>query len=65
MADAALDRDPEGYLRVDRGLRTSQPRVWGAGDVVRPEVLAVAVASGQGALAARAIRATLRQETRA
>jgi thioredoxin reductase (NADPH) len=56
---AALDHDAEGYLRVDPSGATSRPRVWAAGDVTRPALLGVAVASGQGALAVAAIRSTL------
>ena len=55
-----LDRDPEGYVRVDERFATSRPRVWAAGDVTRPPLAAIAVAMGQGALAAAAIRTVLR-----
>jgi thioredoxin reductase (NADPH) len=55
----ALDRDDEGYLRVDVELRTSLPRVWAAGDVVHPRAPGIAVALGQGAAVAAAIRAAL------
>jgi thioredoxin reductase (NADPH) len=54
-----LERDAEGYLQIDAELRTSHRRAWAAGDVTRPPVLAMAVAVGQGALAANAIRAAL------
>jgi len=56
---AVLDRDAEGYLRVDAGLRTSMPGVWAAGDVVRPKVPGIAVAMGHGGVAAAAIREVL------
>jgi len=56
----ALDLDPEGYVTVDAGLRTSRPRVWAAGDVTRPAVPSLAGAIGQGAQAMGAIRALLR-----
>lgn len=55
-----LDHDPEGYLEVDAQMRSSMPRVWAAGDVVRPAVFAITVAEGAGALAVADIRATLR-----
>ncbi|HEY3217431.1 MAG TPA: NAD(P)/FAD-dependent oxidoreductase [Candidatus Eisenbacteria bacterium] len=54
-----LDRDPEGYVRVDAELRTSHRRAWAAGDVTHPPVLAMALAVGHGALAVSAIRAAL------
>jgi len=57
---AALDHDAQGYLRAAPDGRTSRPRVWAAGDVTRPAVFGVAVAAGQGALAAAAIRSLLR-----
>ena len=55
-----LPHDAEGYLRVDGSFATPVAGVWAAGDVVRPALLSVAVAVGQGALAAAAIRRTLR-----
>jgi thioredoxin reductase (NADPH) len=56
----ALERDAEGWVRVDGSYATSRRGVWAAGDVVRPELLGVAVAAGHGALAVAAIRAALR-----
>lgn len=55
-----LPHDDEGYLRVDAGFATGVPRVWAAGDVVRPALASVPVAAGHGALAVAAIRAALR-----
>ena len=55
----ALAHDAEGFLVVNASLATSRPRVWAAGDVTRPAPLAIAVAVGQGALAAAAIRNAL------
>ena len=55
----ALAHDAEGFLVVNASLATSRPRVWVAGDVTRPAPLAIAVAIGQGALAAAAIRNAL------
>ena len=55
----ALARDADGYLAVDRALRTSHPRAWAAGDITRPPVFAMSVAAGQGALAVAAIRVAL------
>ena len=54
-----LAHDAEGYLTVDARLATSRQRVWAAGDVTRPLLASVPVATGQGALAAAAIRAAL------
>ena len=56
----SLAHDDEGYLRVDSRLATSAPGVWAAGDVVRPLLPSVPVATGHGALAVAAIRAALR-----
>jgi thioredoxin reductase len=61
---SALDLDAEGYIKVDRSLRSSLDRVWAAGDVARPEVPGIVVAEGQGALAAAAVRHTLEDERR-
>lgn len=46
--------DDDGYLLVDSKLRTSLPRVYGAGDVTRPVCLSIATAVGHGAVAAKA-----------
>ncbi len=54
-----VERDPEGYVLVDDSFATSHPRVWAAGDVTRPPVLGIAVATGQGALAAHAVATAL------
>jgi thioredoxin reductase (NADPH) len=58
----AVELDAEGYLPVDERFGTSRPRVWGAGDVTRPALAGIAVAIGQGALAAAAVRAVLRED---
>ena len=58
----SLEKDAEGYLPVDEHFGTSRPRVWAAGDVVRPPLSAIAVAFSQGALAVHAIRSVLRGE---
>ena len=55
----ALAHDAEGFLTVSASLACSRPRVWAAGDVTRPARPAIAVAIGQGAQAAAAIRDTL------
>jgi thioredoxin reductase (NADPH) len=56
---ATLEHDADGFLLVDARLATSQPRVWAAGDVTRPPLLAIAVAMGQGAIAAAEVRRAL------
>jgi thioredoxin reductase (NADPH) len=56
-----LELDDDGYVQIDERFGTSQPRVWAAGDVTRPEVPGLSVAIGQAALAVAIIRATLRQ----
>ena len=58
----ALPCDPQGYVHVDAALATRMPRVWAAGDVVRPPRMSVAGALGSGALAAASIRRALRGE---
>jgi thioredoxin reductase len=55
----ALAHDDQGFLTVSASLAASQPRVWVAGDVTRPALPTIAVAIGQGALAAAAIRSAL------
>lgn len=57
----ALACDAEGYITVDARGRSSRERVWAAGDVTRPPLLAIAVAVGQAALALADIRAELRR----
>lgn len=56
---SGVERDPEGYVLVDETFATSHPRVWAAGDVIRPPLLGISVAIGQGALTAGAIRSSL------
>ena len=56
----ALDRDADGYLRVDGSCATSGERIWAAGDVTRPPLFGVTVAAGQGAVAVAAIRSVVR-----
>lgn len=55
----AVECDPEGYVLVDETLATSAPRVWAAGDVTRPPILGMTVATGQGTLAVASIRDAL------
>jgi thioredoxin reductase (NADPH) len=55
-----LAHDAEGFLVVDARHRCSADRVWAAGDVVRPRLLAVVVALGAAALAVADVRAVLR-----
>ena len=55
-----LAHDEAGYLRVDERFATPSPGVWAAGDVVRPLLPCVPVATGHGALAVAAIRDALR-----
>ncbi len=61
---AALERDPEGYLRVDQRLRTSHSRIWAAGDVARPVAASLAVALGHGVLAVIEARKALAPDLR-
>ena len=58
--EGAIDRDAEGFVKVDESLLTSRPRVWAAGDVTRPPLFGIAVATGQGAVAVASIRTALR-----
>jgi len=59
---AAIEHDAEGFVLIDKRLATSRPRVWAAGDVTRPALPAIAVAIGQGALAAAEIRKALSED---
>jgi thioredoxin reductase (NADPH) len=43
--------DAGGFVRADGRGRTSVPRVWAAGDLVRPRLFAITVAAALGALA--------------
>jgi thioredoxin reductase (NADPH) len=56
----SIELDAEGWILADESFATSHPHVWAAGDVTHPPILGIAVASGQGALAAGAIRTALR-----
>lgn len=56
----ALEHDAQGFLRVDGSFRTSHPRVWAVGDVIRPPLPSLAVSIGSAALAVAAIRAEVR-----
>jgi thioredoxin reductase (NADPH) len=56
-----LERDPDGYVRVDGHLATTAPRVWAAGDITRALPPSVPVAVGQGAQAVARVRAELRR----
>jgi len=47
----AVRADAAGFLRADARGRTSVPRVWAAGDVIRPPVFAISVAAAGAALA--------------
>jgi len=58
----AIECDAEGYVLVDETLATSHPRVWAAGDVTRPPLLGMTVATGQGSLAVASIRETRRRD---
>jgi thioredoxin reductase (NADPH) len=55
-----LELEPEGHVRVDRGLRTSAAGVFAAGDVANPLAPSVAAAVGDGAVAARGVLEHLR-----
>jgi len=55
-----LAHDAEGWLTVDARFATSAPRVWAAGDVVRPLRASIPAATAHGAIAAAAVRAALR-----
>jgi thioredoxin reductase (NADPH) len=50
-----LALEPEGHVRVDRGMRTSVPGVFGAGDVANARAPSIAAAVGDGAIAARGV----------
>ena len=52
--------DAAGFVVVDARMRTSCPRVWAAGDIVRPALPSIAVAASGAALAVADVRAELR-----
>ncbi len=52
---ANLDLTSQGYIATDKYLRTSQARIYAAGDVANPRDPCVATAVAQGAVVARSI----------
>ena len=58
-----LALDEAGYIVTDRAQRTSIANVYAVGDVCRPVCLSVSTAIGHGAIAAKDIAETLRQQT--
>jgi thioredoxin reductase (NADPH) len=52
--EGQVDLDANGYVVTDRGLRTSVPGVFAAGDVQNPDFRQAVVAAGSGAVAAMA-----------
>jgi thioredoxin reductase (NADPH) len=56
----AVRLDDDGYIEVDVRGRTSRDRVWAAGDVTGPPLLAVTVAAGSAALAVADIRKSIK-----
>jgi thioredoxin reductase (NADPH) len=58
-----LALDEAGYIITDRAQKTSIANVYAAGDVCRPICLSVSTALGHGAIAAKDIAETLRQQT--
>jgi ferredoxin len=62
LGGVALERSPQGGVRVDESLRTSDPRIWAGGDVARgPRNLIDAIADGRRAAAS--IHATIIEQT--
>lgn len=57
-----LQLDEAGYITTDRAQKTSIPNVYAIGDVCRPICLSVSTAIGHGAIAAKGIAETLRQQ---
>lgn len=55
-----IEVDRGGFLRVDRGMRTSVPGVFAAGDAANPHAPSIAAAVGDGAIAARGVLEHLR-----
>ncbi len=56
--------DEAGYIIADQRQRTSADWVYAAGDVCKPVCLSVATAVGHGAIAAKDIAETLRQQAK-
>mgnify|MGYP006279710363 CR=1 FL=1 len=59
-----IELDEEGYILTDREMRTSLPGMFAAGDVRSDNLAQIAVAVGDGAKAAVAIREYLQEEVR-
>jgi len=55
LSSAGVDLDGDGFIAVDAGLRTSQPHIWAAGDVIGRQhgsQMATPVGARQGRLVA-------------
>ncbi len=57
-----VELDEAGYITTDRAQMTSIANVYAVGDVCRPVCLSVSTAIGHGAIAAKDIAETLRQQ---
>jgi thioredoxin reductase len=55
----AVAQAPGGWVLVDERFATSAPRVWAAGDVVRPLLPSIAVSMAQGGQAVAVVRQAL------
>jgi len=54
-----LERDAEGYIRVDQNMESSFPGIYAAGDVRVTPLRSIITAMGDGAIAAAAIHASI------
>jgi len=62
FVEDVIELDEEGYIVTDRDMRTSLPGMFAAGDVRSDNLAQIAVAVGDGAKAAVAIREYLQEE---
>jgi len=51
-----VETDKEGYIITDKKMRTSQPGIWAAGDIVQGALKQMVISAGNGATAAIDIR---------
>jgi thioredoxin reductase (NADPH) len=62
FAGHLIERDADGYVVVDAKMRTSQPGIWAAGDIVKGSLKQMVISAGNGATAAIDIREWLAEQ---
>ncbi len=52
LENAGVDIDERGFIKVDRGMRTTNPNIYAAGDVVSKRLMLETLAAKEGVIAA-------------